>query len=332
MSDADYKILNVDKHSSLEDVKRQYKLLALKHHPDREGGSEEIFKQVNKAYEEICNKIENDKRNDEIVDAILREHSTHDNNHKQMSKVEEHVSPSEIHLNLEEIIFGCFKDVLIKRFVECENCNGTGIDNPSLNTIQCRECKGKGTHPRMDFLSCTTCNGKGIFVMNNSKCKSQCQSGKMCNESLINVQINSGSDHGSRIQISDSFIDIKHKYHKHQDGYTLKLDHTNVIAKINITVLDYICGFQKTITIGTEKYYIKSEKAFDLHNVISEKINDKYTLTIRFLLTYDINEDNTLEKIGRSMRTVLKPSLFKTTENAASTPFQYNKIIHVNNY
>jgi len=49
-----YKILNVSKNATNDEIKRQYKKLALKHHPDR-GGDSEMFKKVSEAYQILSN-------------------------------------------------------------------------------------------------------------------------------------------------------------------------------------------------------------------------------------------------------------------------------------
>lgn len=46
-----YEILGVSKSASAEEIKRAFRKLAVKHHPDKEGGSEEKFKEINEAYE-----------------------------------------------------------------------------------------------------------------------------------------------------------------------------------------------------------------------------------------------------------------------------------------
>ena len=50
-----YSLLGVDKSATQEDIKRSYRKLARKYHPDnRETGSEAIFKNITAAYEELC--------------------------------------------------------------------------------------------------------------------------------------------------------------------------------------------------------------------------------------------------------------------------------------
>lgn len=48
-----YDILNIDKNATTDEIKKQYKKLALKHHPDR-GGDPEMFKKISEAYETLC--------------------------------------------------------------------------------------------------------------------------------------------------------------------------------------------------------------------------------------------------------------------------------------
>ena len=50
-----YKILNLNKDCSQEDIKKNYKILAMKHHPDK-GGDSEIFKDISEAYQILIDK------------------------------------------------------------------------------------------------------------------------------------------------------------------------------------------------------------------------------------------------------------------------------------
>src|SRR5476651_834349 len=51
-----YKILGVDKNSSDDEIKKAYRKLAHKHHPDKQGGDAEKFKEINSAYQVLSDK------------------------------------------------------------------------------------------------------------------------------------------------------------------------------------------------------------------------------------------------------------------------------------
>ena len=54
-----YEILGVPKSASSKDIKKAYRKLALKHHPDK-GGDEEVFKEISKAYEVLGDEVQRD--------------------------------------------------------------------------------------------------------------------------------------------------------------------------------------------------------------------------------------------------------------------------------
>ena len=298
---------------------------------------------MNEAYEYICNKINQDKENDDIVDSILKQYEVPIQ--EPSLHIDEDIWPSEVNLDIGDILFGCSRSFVIKRTLNCENCSGTGIDNPEMNTIQCRECKGTGTHPRMDFLSCTSCNGKGIFVMNNKPCKGLCYNGKIYQESHVLMNIDSNTKHESQIKVSRTYVIVKHKYHHHYDGYSLKLDDNTVFAKVSVSILELLCGFSRKIMLGNKEcFHVHSNHAFDTHKEITLKINDKFKLIIRFKVVYNEEEKQLYEKIGRSMRKVLSmPSRGEATQREAASPFQptekvsstslpNNKVVDVHQY
>lgn len=65
MSKDYYKILGVDKNASPDDIKKAFKKLAMQHHPDRQGGDEAKFKEINEAYQ-VLNDPEKRKRYDQF--------------------------------------------------------------------------------------------------------------------------------------------------------------------------------------------------------------------------------------------------------------------------
>lgn len=61
-----YRILGISRHATLDEIKKAYKTLALKYHPDKQNGNDEMFKTISKAYQEI---LEERKQNEVIVRA-----------------------------------------------------------------------------------------------------------------------------------------------------------------------------------------------------------------------------------------------------------------------
>src|SRR5438045_2830260 len=65
MSKDYYKILGVEKNASQDDVKKAFKKLAMQHHPDRQGGDEKKFKEINEAYQ-VLNDAEKRQQYDQF--------------------------------------------------------------------------------------------------------------------------------------------------------------------------------------------------------------------------------------------------------------------------
>ena len=72
-----YNVLGVSKSASNEEIKKTYRKMSLKHHPDRKGGSEEAFKKINEAYEVLS---EEKKRQYDISRGFNRPRARHNNN------------------------------------------------------------------------------------------------------------------------------------------------------------------------------------------------------------------------------------------------------------
>ena len=61
MSKDYYKILGVEKHATADEIKKAFKKAAMQHHPDRPGGNEAKFKEINEAYQVLGNKEKRQK-------------------------------------------------------------------------------------------------------------------------------------------------------------------------------------------------------------------------------------------------------------------------------
>ena len=65
-----YKILNVEKDATPEEIKKAFRKLSMIYHPDRQGGNEEKFKEINKAYEILSNPEERKKYDNPFTSGI----------------------------------------------------------------------------------------------------------------------------------------------------------------------------------------------------------------------------------------------------------------------
>lgn len=304
MDDDLYKILKTDINSSEEEIKKQYKKLALKHHPDKINGDEIMFKKITNAYN-ILSDIEKRKIYD--TDLLLKEKKEGKYIFNDVFERDDNTKIT-VNVNLKEVIDGCEKryEYIEKQY--CDNCDGTGIENPRYNTIQCRICNGKGVHVEMSFLSCIECNGKGIFILHNIVCK-KCMGKKYnLNKNNKNIKLNSNIKNDSIIKVSNLIeLHIKHSFNKLND-YIIKYENNIISVRVLTSLIELICGFQKIINICEKTFVIRSEEIFDINNKsLIVEYNSDIKIIFKFFL--NISNDDTkmiAKKMYRSFRDILR--------------------------
>lgn len=234
MSDDYYSILGVTKTCSQDEIKKAYKKLALKWHPDKNKSSDAIdmFKKIGEAYATLS---EPSKR--EIYDKYGREGLDQNGIHFDPNNIfdmfqhvfggqhpfpgffenmfqSEHINQSRNIELMEKIqLIDVFNGKKIKRDIIretiCSGCNGMGSDN-GLEYI-CTVCKGKkivqqqhrmGNLITINTIACITCKGTGTNY-GTHKCK-LCNGSKMINESYqINYDLSPGYADGDIIIIPE---------------------------------------------------------------------------------------------------------------------------------
>lgn len=226
-----YDILDIPHNSTIEDVKKAYRKLALIHHPDK-GGNAEKFKQIQEAYTSLTNK------------------PSFINPHIKLS-----IFDLQIDITLEELYHEIEKDIVFNRPIICEYCNGFGSENVKI----CDTCQGQGMNIQefknghMSFrhvISCNTCHQLG-YITGSTIC-SVCSGKKaiLKNEQL-KIKINKSLD----IIIHEN-LRIKFNVKPHpiytQNGINLRIDK-------QITLKEALHGFSFTIDcISGEKLTIVS--------------------------------------------------------------------------
>ncbi len=223
-----YSVLEIDKSASSDDIKKAYRKMAVKYHPDKNSGnksSEEKFKEVNEAYEVLS-----DDEKKALYDQFGHE-SPHSRSHSSFDGFQDVFSnffggfgghqqqqrrdPSnpqrgadlryEIEISLEESFFGCEKDMDIVKLTPCEPCKNTGSE-PGSKYKQCQACNGNGhtvfsQGPFRMIQPCQPCKGFGKVV--ESPCKSCGGNGRVQKPSKIKIKIPSGVETGNQLCIND---------------------------------------------------------------------------------------------------------------------------------
>lgn len=159
-----YKILGVPRDASTEDIKKAYRRIALKVHPDKRKGSTEEFRTATKAYNTLKNP---EKR--KTYDSITKPKKYHGSDLRVTLRIK-----------IEELINGVDKTIQITRKGLCTACKGTGSEekNSSLcpscggsgyDSVSlilgpkkvCRKCRGAGSIP--EGKRCVACSGTGLM-------------------------------------------------------------------------------------------------------------------------------------------------------------------------
>ena len=221
-----YEILGVDRNATDEEIKKAYRRLAHRYHPDKCQGdreSEERFKLINEAYETLKDP---EKRagydrfgyagvggmgygetgfgadfNDLFGEIFTDFFGAGRRRHAPRRGADLRY---DLEIGFEEAAFGTEKEIKIPRTVECRTCHGSGAQ-PGTYPSKCPTCGGRG-HVRYQqgFFSisrtCSTCNGGGTVIKN--PCSACSGTGKARTVEKVTIKIPPGVDTGSRLRLS----------------------------------------------------------------------------------------------------------------------------------
>lgn len=233
-----YDILGVSRSASETEIKKAYRQMAIKYHPDKNPGNkeaEEKFKEAAEAYEVLSN-AEKKARYDRYGHQGMGGASggggmNMDDIFSNFGDIFGEGSPFEgffgggrsgggrrqkvgssirikVELTIQEIATGVEKKLKVRKQVHCTTCSGTGAkDSASVKT--CGTCGGSGAVRKVQqsFLgqiattaTCPACNGDGTNITN--KCGSCSGSGKMMGEEVVTVKIPAGVGDGMQMTVN----------------------------------------------------------------------------------------------------------------------------------
>jgi len=222
-----YEILGVPKDASDVDIKKAFRQLALKYHPDRNPGdknAEENFKEVNEAYSCLSDpeKRANYDRfgtaegigagfgpfgtefGDIFEDIFGDFFGTFSGRRRPPRPTKGNDLRYDLYITLMEAAFGTEKNIDIPKWESCSECHGSG-SAPGKGPYTCTHCKGAGqVRFQQGFFSisktCQKCGGTGQIITDPCKvCKGQ---GKVKKLKTIQVKVPAGVDEGARLRIS----------------------------------------------------------------------------------------------------------------------------------
>lgn len=230
-----YEILGVAKNASQDELKKAYRKLAIKYHPDKNPGdatAEEKFKEAAEAYEVLSN-AEKRQRYDQFGHEGMSGAGGFGGGGMNMDDIFSQFSDIfggafgggfgggrggrtrrvqkgsnlriKVKLTLEEVATGVEKKIKVNKFVHCKSCNSSGAKNGS-STKKCHTCNGSGSINRVQstFLGqmqtttvCTTCQGSGEII--TEKCTTCHGDGVVREEEVITITIPPGVEDGMQM-------------------------------------------------------------------------------------------------------------------------------------
>ncbi|CTQ40792.1 DnaJ homolog subfamily A member 2 [Babesia microti strain RI] len=208
-NDKFYNILELSKDCTTADVKKAYKRLAIKHHPDK-GGDPEKFKEVSRAYEVLSDPEKRkvyDDFGEEGLDGSFAPSDATDifdlffggGGRKPRGKKKGEDIVSQIKVTLEQIYNGAMKKLAINKDTICETCQGHGGPKDLFET--CRGCNGQGVKIQIRQMGpmiqqtqsvCPECGGQGQMISDTNKCKSCYGRGVKKVKKILEVPIEKG--------------------------------------------------------------------------------------------------------------------------------------------
>ena len=228
-----YSLLGVERNTSEADIKKAYRRLAMKYHPDRNPGdknAEKKFKEISEAYE-----ILSDQQKRQAYDAYGHAgvnngaggfHASHSGGFSDIFEDifgdifgggrggQSRSSRTTVYkgadlsytleLSLEEVVRGAEVKIRIPTRVACKTCKGTGAKD-GAKPVNCNTCGGSGqVRMQQGFFSiqqtCPACRGSGKLIVD--RCRTCNGNGLVREEKTLSVKVPAGVDTGDRIRLS----------------------------------------------------------------------------------------------------------------------------------
>jgi len=271
-----YDMLGVKPAATPDELKKAYRKLALKYHPDKNPNEGEKFKLISQAYEVLSNE-EKRKIYDQGGEQALKEGGSGGGGgftspmdifdmffggggrRNREKKVKDVVH--QMNVSLEELYNGAVRKLALQKHVICSKCEGQGGKKPPE---KCPSCRGTGMQVRIQQLGpgmvsqvqsmCGECRGQGERINPKDRCKT-CEGRKVVKDrKILEVHVDKGMEDGQKVVFSgegdqepgldpgDIIIVLDEKEHS-----TFKRVNNDLTLQMHISLVEALCGFQKPI-------------------------------------------------------------------------------------
>jgi len=226
-----YEVLGVAKTSDGEEIKRAYRKMAMKYHPDRANGdkteAEIAFKECAEAYEVLSDDARR-RRYDQFGHQGVT--GQHDFSHMNVTDIFTMFDDifggalggrqggraratsrgfdleTRVELSLAEVAVGCEKTIEFEKQDRCQTCSGSGA-KPGSPPITCVQCGGQGRLAQQGFggmfrmvVTCPNCRGRGVLVRDH--CLACGGTGRQLRRRTVVVKIPAGVHEGQAVRVS----------------------------------------------------------------------------------------------------------------------------------
>jgi molecular chaperone DnaJ len=223
-----YESLGIDRGASLDDIKKAYRKIALKCHPDRNPGdkaAEERFKEASEAYQ-ILSDPDRRAQYDRFGHAAFEQGAGFGGFDFSAAGFEDIFGDIfgdffggprrgrgrarrgedlryDLEISFEEAVFGAEKTLRVPRLVPCEDCKGSGSKNGAPRET-CSACRGSGQLRYQQGLfsiakTCGQCQGQGTVL--RDPCRTCAGAGVVRSQHTLSVRVPPGVDTGSRLKL-----------------------------------------------------------------------------------------------------------------------------------